>query len=158
MSYKLRLTLILGLILSLTLGSYAQGIGYRNVNYSPQSESVTNAQVPITPAIKAFTDKIKSDLKTELKSLNKKDPEYDLKRSNAIEASTIQTVNALIEILEIESLKVFEKEQALYSVYHFINCWADSNFKSKKKNFCQGCWDEHMVQERMYRPVVSVEE
>lgn len=159
MHSRLTLTLICSLVLSslpLTLSS--QGIGYRNVNYSPYSETIDNVKVPITPAIISFTNKIKSDLKAELKAISKKDAEYELKRKNVIEANTLKVVNSLMEIVEIEALKTFRKEHAMYSVYNFLHCWAGKNFRSTKKNFCKGCWNEHLEKERFYANFATIED
>lgn len=142
---------------SVTLCS-SQGIGYKLVNYSPQSETVQNAEIPITPAVEAITLRIKNGLKPEIKSLKKRDPEYLSKRKALLQQSTMEIVSTMVDVLEVESLRVLDEVQALKSIYHFMDCWADKNFRSKKKDFCKGCWDNHIQKERLYQTMATVED
>lgn len=145
--YKTCLLTLFAFLANMT--SYAQNIGYGKVHLVAQSETVNN-DIPITPAIISFVDILKSALKKELKGLKKKDEFYSDKRNDVLKSASLLTTHQFIEIVEIEALRPYDYEEAKLSLYYFLDCWEKKNFRTKKKDFCKGCWNKNIERERFF--------
>jgi hypothetical protein len=135
--------------------AYNQSIGYNKLIYVPESENYVANELPKTPAIVDFTKKLKNQIKGQIKDLKKKDQNFEIKKQEIIKEYCFGIQGSLRAIYEVESLKVLSEEEAIKSLYHFLDCWAGKNFKSKKKNFCMGCWEQHIERERFYKERVA---
>ena len=126
----------------------AQSIGYGQVTYVPESETINYNKMPITHAVEDFIDRLRSQLKEDMKPLKSKDENYELIRHEILLKESLYSEASLRAIFEIESLKVLSKEEAFMTLYEFLDCWEDRSFKTRKRNFCMGCWEEHIEKER----------
>lgn len=138
------------LALAMPLATYCQNIGYSFTHYVPNSERVSSHAIPITPAILSFTDWVKNSVENEIKELPKKNEYYEEMRVDILKKATIHITSAFMNIVEFESLRPFEYEDAKLSIFYFLDCWEKKNFKTKKNNFCKGCWVEYIERERFY--------
>jgi len=69
---------------------------------------------------------------------------------------SIRMVYQFMKIAEIEALRKMNYQETLLSVHEFIDCWAQTGMRIGKKNFCKGCWEQHIEKERYVTAVANI--